>query len=203
MLKLEKLKKYFKKRWLNQISPEELSVYEINMTTDNGAESYHSKLKSRIRCSHPRIWTFMTNHNEIIKDTNNDISRLYQGREISRSRSKSNLKVGEQRTVVKQKLSEGELTPWKFLQAMSHTIGCIKAHDDYLSSESELSEDEADQNTDIENACTVCLSRRADTWLFMPCRHASFCGFCSERIMEIGQLCPICRSNIELNLKYL
>ena len=24
MLKLEKLKKYFKKRWLNQISPEEL-----------------------------------------------------------------------------------------------------------------------------------------------------------------------------------
>ena len=119
MLKLEKLKKYFKKQWLNQISPEESSVYEINMTTDNGAESYHSKLKSRMRCSHPRIWTFMTNLNEIIKDTNNDISRLYQGREISRSRSKSNLKVGEQRIVVKQKLSEGGI-PCQVNQSFHH-----------------------------------------------------------------------------------
>ena len=49
LLKLEKLKKYFRKRWLNQIPHEELSVYEINITTNNGAESYHSKLKSRIR----------------------------------------------------------------------------------------------------------------------------------------------------------
>ena len=50
MLKLEKLKKYFKKRWLIQISPEELSIHEINFATNNGAESYHSKLKSRMRC---------------------------------------------------------------------------------------------------------------------------------------------------------
>ena len=67
LLKLEKLKKYFRKRWLNQIPHEELSVYEINITTNNGAESYHSKLKSRIRCNHPRIWTFMTHLFEIIR----------------------------------------------------------------------------------------------------------------------------------------
>ena len=56
MPRLEKLKKYFKKRWLNQISPEE---HEINVSTNNGAESYHSK-------NHTRIWTFITKLNNII-----------------------------------------------------------------------------------------------------------------------------------------
>ena len=48
MEKLEKLKKYFQKRWLSQIKPEELSIYELNITSNNAAESYHSKLKSTI-----------------------------------------------------------------------------------------------------------------------------------------------------------
>ena len=63
MSKLEKLKNYSKKRWLNQRPAEELSVNEINIATNNGAESYHSKLKTRMRCNHPRIWTFMTHIN--------------------------------------------------------------------------------------------------------------------------------------------
>ena len=150
LLKLEKLKKYFRKQWLNKISPEELSVYEINISTNNGAESYHSKLKSRIRCNHPRIWTFMTHLNELIKDTDNDIRRLYQGREISRPRNKTDLTIGQHRICLKQKLSEGEITPWEFLQAMSHTVGDIRTRDVlYSSSESELSEDESVQNTNI------------------------------------------------------
>ena len=40
MVKVETLKKYFQKRWLSQIKPEELSIYEINITTNNSAESY-------------------------------------------------------------------------------------------------------------------------------------------------------------------
>ena len=102
MSKLEKLKNYFKKRWLNQRPAEEFSMNEINIATNNGAESYHSKLKTRMRCNHPRIWTFMTHINEIIKDTDNDISRLYQGREISRPRVKTDLKIGEHRLSLKQ-----------------------------------------------------------------------------------------------------
>ena len=45
---LENLKKYFRMRWLNQISAEELSIFESDITTSNGAESYHAKLKGRI-----------------------------------------------------------------------------------------------------------------------------------------------------------
>ena len=53
---VEKLKKYVKRYWLNHITPEDLSIFYVNISTNNGAESYHSKLKVRIRSSHPRIW---------------------------------------------------------------------------------------------------------------------------------------------------
>ena len=55
MIKLEKLKKYFQKRWLTQITPEELSIFDINRSTYNAAENYHSKMKSIIKIGHPRI----------------------------------------------------------------------------------------------------------------------------------------------------
>ena len=58
-LMVGKLKKYIKKYWLTHISPEELSIFELSISTNNGAESYHSKLKARIRTSHPRIWSFL------------------------------------------------------------------------------------------------------------------------------------------------
>ena len=88
MIKLQKLKKYFKKRWLSQIEPGELSVYNLNIATNNAAESYHSKIKSIIRTCHPRIWTFIATLNDIIQDTDNDIGRLQRGLEISRPRKR-------------------------------------------------------------------------------------------------------------------
>ena len=63
--KLEKLQKYYK-HWIRQITPAELTINEINFATNNAAESYHSKLKSIIRNTHPRIWTFMASLNNII-----------------------------------------------------------------------------------------------------------------------------------------
>ena len=47
-IKVEKLKKYFKKRCLGYISPEELSIFEAHCLTNNGTESYHSKLKGEL-----------------------------------------------------------------------------------------------------------------------------------------------------------
>ena len=127
MSKLEKLRSYCKKRWLNRICPEELSIYDITIATNNGAESCHSKLKSIIRTSHPRIWTFMATLNEIIQDTDNDIGRLRMDREISRPRKKQDIKNSERRSICKQKLSDGDYTPWQYLKAISHTIGSIKS----------------------------------------------------------------------------
>ena len=68
-LMVGKLKKYIKKYWLTHISPEELSIFELSISTNNGAERYHSKLKARTRTSHPRIWSFLSQLNDIIIDT--------------------------------------------------------------------------------------------------------------------------------------
>ena len=108
-IQLEKLQKYFTKHWIRQITPDELSINELNITTNNAAESYHSKLKSIIRTSHPRIWTFMATLNDIIRDTDNDIGRLRLGREISRPRKKVDIKNELQRSTCKEKLRDGAL----------------------------------------------------------------------------------------------
>ena len=51
-----KLKKYIRKYWLTHFSQEELYIFELSISTNNGAESYLSKLKARIRTSHPKMW---------------------------------------------------------------------------------------------------------------------------------------------------
>ena len=58
-LKLDNFLKYFKRYWLNQVTPSELSVFELENGTNNGAESYHARLKSLFKTAHPRIWKFM------------------------------------------------------------------------------------------------------------------------------------------------
>ena len=194
--KLTKLKNYVRKHRLIKKTSEELSVYNLNIATNNGAESYHSKLKARIKTRHPRIWTFMSYINEIILDVDNDIGRIRSGREISRARKTTSIRNQEHRALLKQKLCVGEFTPWQFLQSISHTVGCMSTIQHTQLSDSE--DDPGEQNTNTpEHLCVVCLSPRTTTWIFMSCRHASFCDVCSQRVIELESRCPICRANIE------
>ena len=80
---------------------------------------------------------------------------------------------------------------------ISHTIFQISADnaDDTLSSND--SEDESEEIISAGNVCVVCLSPRTTTWIYMPCRHANCCTECSERIYELGQPCPVCRTEID------
>ena len=185
MMKLDKLKKYFKKRWLNQISSEELSIFELDIATNNAAESYHSRLKSMIKTSHPRIWTFLGTLNQVIQDTDNEMGRLRLGKEITRQRKRTAIRNDECRRNHKQKLREGTLTPMEFVQAISHTIGKITIDNTYHSSDSEYDEDD-NESPNEGNNCVVCLSPRTTTWIFMPCRHACCCSSCSQQIEQLG-----------------
>ena len=45
-LKLDNFLKYFKRFWLTQVKPSELSILELENGTNNGAESYHAHLKA-------------------------------------------------------------------------------------------------------------------------------------------------------------
>ena len=158
--KLTKLKNYVRKHWL---------IYNLNTATNNGAESYHSKFKARIKTRHPRIWTFMSYINEIILDVHNDIGRIRSGREISRARKTTSIRNQEHRALLKQKLCVGEFTPWQFLQSISHTVGCLSTIQHTQLSDSEDSEDDpGEQNTNTpEHLCVVCLSPRGSKYLLI------------------------------------
>ena len=106
-VQLTKLKNYVMKNWFTQIPPEKLSIYELNIATNNGAENYRTKLKAKIR-------TFMSYISEIILDVDKDNGRLRIGREISLARRRMTVKNAVQRAIFIQKLSVGEFTPWQF-----------------------------------------------------------------------------------------
>ena len=194
--KLEQIRKYFKKRWITQIDPEELSIYEAGITTNNAAESYHAKLKSIIKTPHPRIWNFLTTLNNIIEDTDNEIGRLILGQSISRPRKSKHVLKDQQREIIKERFRTGELTPWQYLNAMSNTIGGAVTLETGIefsdTNESDTSDNES-ENTVVENICVVCLLPRTTTWIFLPCKHANCCAACSYRIEELNQTCPVCR----------
>ena len=113
----------------------------------------------------------------------------------------------ERRTAFKNQLINGHFTPWEYLEAISNTIG--KNVNDFAYPEdcnySDNSEDFSDtDNLEVEDNsestrshnCVICLNPRTSTWIFLPCRHANCCGECSDKIEELGQTCPTCRSSI-------
>ena len=119
MDKLEVFLNYFKKQWLTKIGPEELSIFNLNNVTNNAAESYHGKLKSIIKSSHPRIWNFLTVINDIIADYDNEMARIQEGREITRLSKKKNVMNNEHRKRCKEKLLSGSYSPIQFLKRIS------------------------------------------------------------------------------------
>ena len=122
---------------------------------------------------------FYENANEIIQDTDNEIGRLRQGREISRPRKKKHMKDGQNRIIFKRKLTDGLYSPWEFLQAMGNTVGSLKTTEVLTESDSEQSEEEHQLNEDTESKCAVCLLARTTTCVFTPCRHVVCCISCS------------------------
>ena len=133
--------------------------------------------------------------NNVIQDTDNDIGRLRLGKDISRARKKAHLRNDDLRRTYKEKLRSGLLDSLEFIHKISHTIG--KIHDKVSLQEDISNESEGEDVEIAEKACVVCFLQRVTTWIFMPCRHANFCGDCSDRLRGLEQTCPICRTQIE------
>ena len=91
---------------------------------------------------------------------------------------------------IERSLNRNLLTPWQFLRSISHTVGCMSTiHHSHVS---DSEDDSGEQNTKPpEHLCVVCLSPRTTTWIFMPCRHASFCDVCSQRVIELESRCDV------------
>ena len=75
-------KKYFMKTWINV--SESLSVFYNEVTTNNGAESYHDTLRSYLKSIHPNIWKFITSMDKVMCDYDLELKRLHDGLQMTR-----------------------------------------------------------------------------------------------------------------------
>ena len=196
------MKHYIKRQWIDKVPSGELSIWDQEMATNNGAENYHGRLKSIIKTSKPRIWNFLDTLNNIISDTDNELERIQRGLTITRAQ-KSTSKLNQQhRHKCRERFIDGVYTPIEYLKAISCTVGSLSGVtlEHYISDEEEvmthIGEPVMDTRIDHKNLCVVCLIPRQNTWIFMPCKHAICCGDCWTTIQELEQSCPIFRSVI-------
>ena len=118
-----KLKRYIQRRWINRVSSQELSIWNHRISTNNGAESYHGRLKSIITCNQPRIWNFLETLSVSILDTDNKLARLKNGLPITRPKKKNCLLNEVYRRKFKDKLIEGAFSPLEYIKDISKTVG--------------------------------------------------------------------------------
>ena len=126
LVNFAKLKRFIQRRWINQVSNEELSIWNDGNSTNIGAESYHGRLKSIMKCNHPRIWNFLEILNEIIPDIDNELSKLNNGLPITRPKEKTGLPKEKYRRKCKEKLIESIFSPLEFLKEISKTVVSIE-----------------------------------------------------------------------------
>ena len=81
--------------------------------------------------------------NDIILDTENELTRLHRGLTITRVLKKTSISTQQHRNKCKERLVDGIYTPIDYVQAVSHTVGSFSnANLEHYSS------DEEDEMTD-------------------------------------------------------
>ena len=69
-------KKYMRKTWIDQFTPEILTVFGKGNATNNGAESFHRMFKDSVQTHHPNPWVFMVKLNNTLTDKSDEYERL-------------------------------------------------------------------------------------------------------------------------------
>jgi hypothetical protein len=198
-LKLTQFKEYFRNQWINGFHPTELAVQDYESATNNGAESFHSKLKFLIKVSHPNIWRFMQVLNNVIKDSRNDIDRLNNGLDISRPRKKQTVRILQRRNLCRQRLANGMYTPLQFLFSVSHTVfiprrlrvprARLEAEEENLlefeeenplGDEEELGDEEYHNYDYLDNPLDIIPDVAADGDNYRPFNDLTECSICYE-----------------------
>ena len=191
--------RYYKKQWLKRIGPLQLSIFACNVTTNNGAESYHAKISKNFKSNHPNIWNFCETLNNVIIDTDADIARLKNGLDISRIQKKDQLTKNHLLKSSKDKLLSETYTPIDFIAALRTTIDSIQVKDNEFDDNESFDNDYSGDSEQVlsTEVCCVCLLPRENTICFRPCWHARVCSRCDQVLKDSSLPCPVCRSIIQ------
>ena len=84
-LSLVEFKNYFFDQWIEDTNPNFLSVFGIDINSNNALESYNKKLNARIGSKKPNIWVYVETMNEMLDDAVIDLQTLQKGERITRN----------------------------------------------------------------------------------------------------------------------
>ena len=199
-------KKYLRKTWMNQFTPEVLSVFGKENATNNGAESFHRLLKEDIKKHRPNHWTFVIKLAKILKDKENDFKRLliHDEGQVYRERRTHVITALQVRRDAEAKLMSNELTPEQFLLAMSfHNQKQVSAlqtqfRKDPSKIETDHTTPDLSEGTINENVCVICATVKRGIHAFFPCKHAVSCESCCQSLLLRDKpRCPYCDKKID------
>ena len=200
-------KKYIQRYWIQQVGPQQMSVFACDKKTNNSLEAYNRHIKMRFRKAHPNMWQFLSTLNGIIRISVTEIMRLKRGLQISRDKTRESRRLEKTIKSLENKFLSDKITAKQYLIALSYQVNPrieeSEIDPEQLEEEEEdnFSSDEPNQNHSL---CVVCMDpSKARNAVIIPCHHANACYDCCIRIKHqiSNNSCPICHGTIEDILK--
>jgi len=164
--------------------------------------------------SHPNLYAYLSHLQNTTADQMSDVSRLRNGLNIRRPKSKANI-INESR--VKSyvaKFDNRSYSRLQFLCAVSHSMGAHTAALQPADSDSDDDDDDDDDGDDSQSTaatptttstaphsaadaaaditCDVCFVAPREGFSLVPCGHAR---------VAVTDTCPVCRSNITMVMR--
>jgi len=146
-----------------------------------------------------------------------DVSRLRNGLNIRRPKSKANIMNESRVKSCLAKFDNGCYSRLQFLHAVSHSMGAHTAALQPADSDDDDGDDSqstaatptttsraphttADASADT--TCEVCFVAPRKGFALVPCGHARFCESCANRVV-VMDTCPVCHRNITMVMRII
>ena len=121
-IQVEKFKAYFETQWINNTDPEFLSIFQVDVSTNNGNENFNKKCNHKIG-ARPSLWKFLDGMNYLLDLSVKDMNRLKAGKKIVRNvprLSEDNIKHREHAEAM---LLSGAFDEMQFIDFLAENLG--------------------------------------------------------------------------------
>ena len=199
-LSLVEFKDYFFDQWIEDTNPNFLSVFGIDINSNNALESYNKKLNARIGSKKPNIWVYVETMNEMLDNAVIDLQTLQKGERITRNQprlSDENLML--QKHAQREILAE-RFTPIQFINYLVENWGTkffsqINTSEK-TSNDEKKSPEKIPQEAQKPELCIECSTPRiGSSWGYMHAVtiHSPVCTSCKTNSQN-GDPCPLKQS---------
>ncbi|KAG5892681.1 hypothetical protein JTB14_004878 [Gonioctena quinquepunctata] len=122
---LDLLLLYISSYWLGTIGPSRLSVYGLPRRTNNNLESFHKKIKLKLRIANPNIWSFISEITKYIREDHDTLNQVLAGPPKKRQ-NRGQARQNQILEKAKKDLEGNIITIQNYCSAVSHSIDALE-----------------------------------------------------------------------------